>query len=322
MSRLRAHTGSPCASVSPSRPTSRCPGRVATAMTSGSTSTSRSLAPRNTRNSAPVEVTPEQAEVAVGALTTDARSHEVQPVVVLPHRDRALPTGGHGVAGPHVGDPPRPAGDRDGRVVLPGRPQPDVHGVVFTLGTRMAVQPWQVVSLDDHGHRDRVTELPAWCSRLTGGRHHALPVGAGQPVHDLVIHVIGRGQRDPDVDRPAADVPGDQQAATGAHIGQPQAEVDPGAGGGLDDGEHATRRQQRDTGPARLHGHVANGGQHGQDGVQHRSQGQAIGVLTGDEVLGIRFGHAVSISSPAARAGICRRCPVRRSPSTTCDLIT
>ncbi len=124
--------------------------------------------------------------------------------------------------------------------------------------------------------------------RRGGGRRGVLLVGQAQPADGLVVHVARSGQGQPDGG--GAEVPGGQQAAAGRAAGlvQPEAEVHPAPGRGLDHGEDPARRGQRDQGPPGLHGDRPDLGQHGQHGVQDGPQLRPVGVLAVDEPEGLR----------------------------------
>ncbi len=105
------------------------------------------------------------------------------------------------------------------------------------------------------------------CSARTArrGRCRVLGAGAPQPAEDFGVDVLGPGQGDPHGGR--AEIPRGEQAAAGALVLQPQAEVHPARGRRLDHGEGTAGRDQADHRLAGLHRRRADRGQRRQHRV-------------------------------------------------------
>src|SRR5262249_27340148 len=131
------------------------------------------------------------------------------------------------------------------------------------------------------------------------GRRSILLIGAPQPAEHFGVDVLGPGQRDPDGG--GADVPRGEQAASGAFVLKPQAEVHAALGRRLAHGEDTAGGGQADERFAGLHRHRAERDQRRQHRVEYGPKLLAVGVLGCDQLLRLPQGAAVTAESGAVQ---------------------
>jgi len=123
-------------------------------------------------------------------------------------------------------------------------------------------------------------------SRLAPTAYRFCPVRTAKQANSLVVEVIDRVERHPEVDRPARGVAAIEQPTARPGIVYPQAEIDPRLGGRPHRGEGPPGREQRGVGLPRLDINLTDGCTAREDRIEDRPQGLAVGVLRLDEVVG------------------------------------
>ena len=158
---------------------------MASAIRSGGTSTSRSLAPRNIRSVPSPSNSPQASPRCRSSRGPRTNGPPVVAVVAVLDGHRELPARRGGVAGHGFGRQPRIAWHDQRRPLLALGEQRDVHiAVPRFVWLRPAGEPWQLRPLDDHGERpDRPRRPPRGPRRRW--RRGVLLVRAPQPADVL-----------------------------------------------------------------------------------------------------------------------------------------
>ena len=158
----------------------------------GSTSTSRSLAPRNSR-SVPSPGTSPQARPRCRSVRSPRTNGppKSQALVAALDGHLDLPPRGRGIAGHRLRGQPGAARHDQRGPIRTGLVHMHRHVDVLVpgpVGFRVAGEPGQVIAVDQHGQRPELRDRPPGRAPRRG-RRDALVVGPPEPAEDLVVDV-------------------------------------------------------------------------------------------------------------------------------------